>query len=273
METFAMAEDILEKGKQFFEEYTKKLLKNKDLYISDHLQLKKDHSLRVAGLSADIAEKLGLDEEDCKTAELIGLLHDLGRFHQFEKYQSFDDLKTEDHAVLGVSVLKSAEFFGELPEARQQVVIQTIEMHNKLAVTSKEKQVILFSQVLRDADKLDLWELAVSHLKRDGSFSLPSICFNLPKTSGVSEVVVKGILSGKPVSKKDLQSVNDFKLFLMAMVFDLNFKVSFQLLNQKQLIPRIYDSLPKRDDVIHVYRQIRLFIENKFVEQSRNRND
>lgn len=266
-----MTEEVLEKGKQFFEEYTKKFIKTRDFYISDNLQLKRDHSLRVAKLAAYIAKKLDLDEQECKMAEFIGLMHDLGRFQQFEKYQSFDDLKTEDHAALSVSVLKSEAFFEELPEAEQQIIIQAIEMHNKLTITSKEKPVILLSQILRDADKLDLWELTVSYLKRDGSFGLPSISFNLPKTPGINEAVIKGILSGKPVSKKDLQSVNDFKLFLMAMVFDLNFKASFQLLNQKQLITKIYDTLPKRDDVISVYRQIRLFIENKFVEQKGNR--
>jgi len=266
-----MTEQILEKGKQFFEDYTKKLTKSKDFYISDNLQLKKDHSLRVAKLSAYIAEKLNLDEQECQLAEFIGLMHDLGRFPQFEKYQSFDDLKTEDHAALSVGVLKDADFFRELSESEQQIIIQTIEMHNKIAITSKDKPVILFSQILRDADKLDLWELAVSYLKRDGSFGLPSISYNLPKTPGVSEAVIKGMLLAKPISKKDLQSVNDFKLFLMAMVYDLNFKASFLVLNHKQLITKIYDTLPKRDDVINVYRQIRLFIENKFVEQRGNR--
>ncbi|MEL7586673.1 MAG: HD domain-containing protein [Prolixibacteraceae bacterium] len=266
-----MTEELLAKGKQFFEDYTKKLIKSKDFYTSDNLQLKKDHSLRVAGLCAHLAGKLELDEEECRLAEFIGLMHDLGRFPQFEKYQSFDDLKTEDHASLSVGVLKAEDLFLELSEAEQQIVIQTIEGHNKLAISSKDKPVILFSQILRDADKLDLWEVAVSYLKRDGSFGLPSISLNLPKSPGVSEVVIKGILAGKPVAKKDLQSINDFKLFLMAMVYDLNFKASFLLLNHKQLITKIYDTLPKRDDVINVYRQIRLFIENKFVEQKGNR--
>ena len=262
-----MTETILEKSRLFFEDYSKKSTKSRDFYISDNLQVKKEHSLRVAKLAAHIADKLGLDEQECRLAELIGLVHDLGRFPQFEKYQSFDDLKTEDHATLGTEILKEADFFKELSEPEQQIVIQAIEGHNKLAISSKDKPVILFSQILRDADKLDIWEVAVSYLKRDGSFGLPSISFNLPKAQGVSEAVIKGILSGKPVSKKDLQSVNDFKIFLMAMVYDLNFKASFQILNQKQLITKIYDSMPKRDDVINVYRQIRLFIENKFVEQ------
>ncbi len=270
METFTMTEEILEKGRQFFEDFSKRFIKSKDFNIADSLQLKRDHSQRVAGLSARIAEKLKLDEQECQLAEFIGLMHDLGRFPQFEKYQSFDDLKTEDHATLGVSVLKNEDFFLSLSEAEQQIVLQTIEGHNKLAISAKDKPVILFSQILRDADKLDLWELSVSYLKRDGSFSLPSISYNLPKTPGITDVVIKSAQLGKPIAKKDLQSVNDFKLFLMAMVYDLNFRVSFNILNQKQLITKIYDTLPKRDDVINFYRQIRLFIENKFVEQKGN---
>ncbi|MGE4586150.1 MAG: HD domain-containing protein [Mangrovibacterium sp.] len=270
MDTKLMTEEILESGKQFFEDYTKKLIKNKEYTIAENLQMKKNHSLRVAALSALIAGKLELDEEECKLAEFIGLMHDLGRFPQFEKYQSFDDLKTEDHGLLSVGVLEAEDFFLSMPENVRELIVRTIEMHNKLAFTSKDKQVILYSQILRDADKLDIWEVAVSFLKRDGSFGLPSISFNLPKAPGISEAVVKSILNGKAVDKKELQTLNDFKLFLMALVFDLNFKVSFQLLNEKQLISRIYETLPKRDDVINVYRQIRLFIENKFVEQRGN---
>jgi len=266
MEALTMTENILEEGRQFFEEYTKKLIKTKDYYVADNMQLKKEHSLRVAKLSAYIAEKLGLDEPECQMAEFIGLLHDLGRFSQFEKYQSFDDLKTEDHAVISVNLIKEEAFFRELLDADQQIVISTIEQHNKLTITSKDKQVVQFCKILRDADKLDIWEICVSYLKRDGSFGLPSISLNLPNNPGVSDAVIRNILSGKPVAKKELQTVNDFKLFLMSMVFDLNFKISFHLLNQKQPIKKIYDTLPKRDDVIDIYRQIRLLIENKFVE-------
>ncbi len=266
MEALTMTEKILENGKQFFEDYTQKILKKNDLHLVDSMQLKKEHSLRVAKLSAYIAGELGLDKANCQMAEFIGLLHDLGRFVQFEKYHSFDDQKTEDHAALSLATFKNEAFFKELSEEDQQLVISVVEQHNKVAVISKDKNILQFSQILRDADKLDIWEVCVSYLKRDGSFSLPSISLDLPNTPGVSDVVIKTLLQGKPVQRKDLQTVNDFKLFVMAMVFDLNYKVSFHLLNQKQLIKKIYDTLPKRDDVINIYRQIRLLVENKFVE-------
>ncbi len=261
-----MTGNILEEGKKFFDNYSQKLIKTKDSQIADYLQFKKEHCLRVAKLSVQIAEKLDLDGPDRELVEFIGLFHDLGCLTHFEKYQSFDDSKTEDHAALSISLLKEQPFFENFPEDEQQLIVQVIGDHNKAVFTSKDQRTLQLGKIVRDADKLDIWGISVSSLKRDGSFVLPSISYDLPKSPGVSEAVIKSIVSGKPVVKKDLQSVNDFKLFLMSMVFDLNFKASFQLLSEKQLIKKIYDTLPKRDEVIDIYRQIRLFIENKFVE-------
>ena len=262
-----MSGKFYEEGKQFFDAYSQKLISTADEDISENLLLKKEHSLRVAQLCASLANKLELNEQECELAGLIGLLHDLGRFTQFEKHKSFDDSKTEDHALLGIAIIKEQAFFLNLSEDEQQNIVVAIESHNKLFVNSKDKQTTtMWGQILRDADKLDIWELCVLNLKRDGSFNLSSISYNLPKAPSVSESIIKNLLTGKPVLKKDLQSVNDFKLMLIAMVYDLNYKASFHMLNEKQLISKIYDSLPKRDDVIDAYRQVRLFIENKFVE-------
>jgi response regulator RpfG family c-di-GMP phosphodiesterase len=42
--------------------------------------IKKDHSLRVAGNSRQLAVSLNLSEEDEKVAVLAALFHDIGRF-------------------------------------------------------------------------------------------------------------------------------------------------------------------------------------------------
>ena len=57
-------------------------------YISDYnindskISLKIIHMYHVADNSATIAQMLGLDVDEQKLAELIGLLHDIGRFEQ-----------------------------------------------------------------------------------------------------------------------------------------------------------------------------------------------
>ena len=56
-----------------------------------NIKRKVDHSLRVMELCKIIAENLNLDVEDIKLAELIGLLHDIGRFEQMKVYNTFND--------------------------------------------------------------------------------------------------------------------------------------------------------------------------------------
>ena len=64
---------------------------------------------------------------------------------------------------------------------------------------------------------------------------------------------------------EDLKSMNDYKLLLISMVFDINFKYTFRIMSEKQYVQKIYEILPKRDQIIDAYRGIKLFVENKFV--------
>ncbi|MGQ8335263.1 HD domain-containing protein [Sunxiuqinia sp. A32] len=266
MEAIKIEKKSIEAGQDFFEKYIASFLKNKDQQIIESLILREKHSKHVAQISRFISEKILLDEEEQQLAELIGLWHDLGRFQQFEKYQTFNDAESENHAELGAVMIQDQEFYKNLSEFSQEVIVKAIRYHNLPALPVKEdKQVLLFSQILRDADKLDIWDICVSNLERDGSFKIPSINYNLPKTGIINEAVLKSIMQQKSVSKKDLKSLEDFKLFLISMVFDLNFKVSFRILSEKQMVKKIYDTLPKKDVVFDAYREIRLFIENKFV--------
>jgi len=80
----------IEKAKKVFDEYTK----NYD--INDgKVALKVAHILRVSELSRKIAISLNLSQEDIQLAELIGLLHDIGRFEQIKRYNTFIDNKKD----------------------------------------------------------------------------------------------------------------------------------------------------------------------------------
>ena len=266
METINFKKETIEASHIFFEKYVASFIQHEDRLVADSLLLKKEHSERVAHLCRFIAEKSLLDKEEQEMAEFIGLWHDLGRFEQYEKYRTFNDDESEDHGELGIRLLQEQEFFKTLPETNQEIILQAIKYHSHAQLPAKlDKQIILFSQILRDADKLDIWETCVKNLQRDGSFKLASINYGLPKSITISEEVIKRISQQKTVLKKDIKSLDDFKLLLISMVFDLNFKCSFLILNEKQLVRKIYDSLPKKDEVYEAYRKVKLFIENKFV--------
>mgnify|MGYP003206900974 FL=1 len=83
-----------------FEEYIKNYdIKNK------MIKLKVDHIKRVSKIAKQIAINLNLSREDIELAELIGLLHDIGRFEQVKRYNTFWDQRSVSHGLLGVEVL------------------------------------------------------------------------------------------------------------------------------------------------------------------------
>ena len=70
----------------------------------DKIRLKITHTYGVVEYSRKIALRLGLPEEDVELAQIIGLLHDIGRFEQIKRFDSFEPA-TMDHAEFGVRIL------------------------------------------------------------------------------------------------------------------------------------------------------------------------
>jgi hypothetical protein len=260
-----MTEQIVEKCKHFFDEYTQRLIKVKTGSELNVLSLMREHSMKVAEYSEYLAAQLMMEAEECSLVGIIGLVQDLGRFSLHDS--GYGQVPGDDLSASTLSVLDDAPFFAEMTLPEQQLVREVIEVGEKQAASPKDARSAQLVKILRDADKLDLWEVAVLQLKKDGSFKMPEFSLGLTKVLGVSEPVIKALILGKAVHKADIQTVTDFKLYLISLVYDLHSKPAFQIINQKQLIPKIYDSLPKRDDIINAYRQIRLYIENQFIIQ------
>ena len=71
-------------AKRVFEEYL-------DGYDreNDKVRLKIVHTYGVAAQSTAIAERMRLSAEDGELAQIIALLHDIGRFEQLRQFDSF----------------------------------------------------------------------------------------------------------------------------------------------------------------------------------------
>ena len=76
----------------------------------EKIKLKIIHTYGVVKSAREIGHRMHLNEEDQQLAELIALLHDIGRFEQLRLYNSFSP-DTMDHAAFGVQLL----FEGENP--------------------------------------------------------------------------------------------------------------------------------------------------------------
>lgn len=220
-----------------------------------------EHINNVVENSRILADSLELNANETAMAEIAALFHDIGRLTALlpEKYPIFSD-----HADASIEYLKLNDDFLQLDLKAQEIIIQIIKNHNKPELPKKENENVLFYiKLLRDADKLDVWRETANFLIRKSGKPNMSIDLALSDKAVVTPSFCKIIIDGGIPNKKDLVTINDLVIFQMAWVFDLNFKKSFQIVNQKQYIRHLYESLPKNDNVIEIYRMIRIYIENR----------
>ena len=107
----------------------------------------------------EIAQSLKLKQEDIELAGLIGLLHDIGRFEQLRRYDSFIDSKTIDHAALGIEILFNdglIELF-EIDKQYYSLIKTAIFNHNKYEIEPDLIIIYLHCQIIRDGDKIDIF--------------------------------------------------------------------------------------------------------------------
>ncbi len=233
--------------------------------IELNFTLKREHINRVIGYAELISRNIELNDMQVRTVQLAALLHDIGRFEQFRRHESFNDSKTLDHAQLALEIIKQEQWLNTLPNAIHTAVTNAVLFHNKIEVPKFENELdSLVARVIRDADKIDILNMAV---KEFAHYSTNNSHFflGLENSLLISSKVVKQILNGKLPLRSTLKTVTDFKLMLMAFVFDLNFKVSYSIVNENQLLKRIFDTLPKTDHVFDVYRKTKIHVENQLV--------
>ena len=229
-------------------------------------EIKKEHSLRVADIALHLSDKLEWADDDKKLTFLIGILHDIGRFSQMLEFNTFSDEKSVDHAERAITVIKESGLLETLNISNKEPVFAAILNHNKFKIQDGlTGQQLLHSKLIRDADKLDIYRvLADYYSKRNGDIN-HTLTWELQKGTVVSPAVAKEILSGKMVSKKNLVSEIDVKIMQLSWVYDLNFRPTFEYLLKHRYLENVYNSMPKNDLVIEIYRKIKVFTENKIM--------
>lgn len=229
-----------------------------------NFRIKKEHSVRVAEIAFLLSDKLEWNEDDRQIAFIIGLLHDIGRFSQLIEFDTFHDEKSIDHAESGVKFLRSTNLFEILGISNKELVFAAIQNHNKFKIQDGlTGQELLHSKLLRDADKIDILRVLTEYYTQRKGSANHTLTWELQKGTTVSPAVAKEILAGKMVSKKNVLSEMDVKIMQLSWVYDFNFRPAFEYLVKNRYLENVYNSLPKNDLVIEIYRKIKVFTENK----------
>lgn len=156
------------------------------------IKLKTDHTYRVAALCERIAKAQGLPAYDVEIAWLMGMFHDVGRFEQIRRYNTFFDADSVDHAQFGADILfkdglvndfldglvkctgfvantsadrydSLGEFiYNKLNKSDIEIIELAVRCHSMYRIpeglTDRERT---FCEILRDADKIDILKVNI----------------------------------------------------------------------------------------------------------------
>ncbi|MBP1748664.1 MAG: metal-dependent phosphohydrolase [Deltaproteobacteria bacterium] len=219
-----------------------------------NIDLKEEHTMRVCKEISTIGKQLGLNGDELRLAEIIALLHDVGRFEQYTRYHTFIDGKSENHAELGVAIIKRSGILNQLDGAVNNLIIRSIQYHNRHSLPDHESEVCLFfSKLLRDADKLDIWKISTDFYLRKEIKRNVVIGLDLPDTSGFSEEVYHDLINKRIVDIKHVKNLNDFKLLQIGWVFDINYQPTLDRIKERRYLDMIRTVLPESKRIEDIF--------------------
>ena len=229
-----------------------------------NIVLKEEHTKRVCREIIAIGTDLGLTNDELRFAEIIALFHDIGRFEQYARYKTFVDRRSEDHAELGVAVLRRLGVLDRCGEATQDLVFRIIRYHNRAALPREETESCLFfSKLLRDADKLDIWRVVTDYYRREDGERNGALELDLPDTPGFSDAVYLDLMRRKIVDMKHVMTLNDFKLLQIGWIFDVNFRPTFEAVRSRGYLEMIRHVLPKSEKIDALFSDITEYLEER----------
>lgn len=224
-------------AKQKFEEYLNHY--NRE---NDKVRLKIVHTYGVVECSRQIAERLGLSDEEKELAQIIGLLHDIGRFEQLKRFDSFEP-GTMDHAAFGVEILFTEGMIREfVREDTQDAVIRTaILRHSDFKLTGiADERTLLHARLIRDADKLDNCRVKLE----DTVEILLDVSAEEVGRSDISPEVMEQFMRRESIRSDTRRTKMDYWLSYLAYFFDINFDVSLDIIREQRYAERIIDRIP-----------------------------
>ena len=260
-----MEENVFLRRKTWFDGHISPFYRNDPKYDGP-LHLKAAHTERVRGLTRAIGRDMGLDEPSLRLAVSIALFHDIGRFAQYRKYRTFNDMISENHAVMGLGRMARGRALAGVDRKEKKIICRSIFYHNAARLPHMDDTSLFFARLIRDADKLDILGIFADYYpKRDKNYD-SVIEMGLPDGPGHSRETVSALLESRSALKKHVKTLIDFKLLQISWVFDLNFPPSFALLKRFGHIDKIAAGLPKTREIKAAMKNVRRRVRERSAE-------
>lgn len=230
--------DMIE-AKKAFKEYVKKY--NPE---DEKIKIKIVHIEKVAENSKRIAQNLGLSQEDVELAELIGLLHDIGRFEQVRLYHTFVDKDSINHGEYGAKILFEDGLIRNFIKDNKfdKIIKLAIVNHNRADIeedlTERER---LHAKIIRDADKTDIFRILISGDKK-AIWEKADL-----SDDKISDEIYREFVEDKRINYKERKTSADILVGHFNYVYDLNFPETRKIIRDNKYIDKLYQRFKFND--------------------------
>ncbi len=243
----------------------KKYVSNYDI-SNNRIRVKIGHIERVATIAKEIAQNMQVPEEDIQLAELIGLLHDIGRFEQVRRYNTFSDKDSVNHGKLGAEILFEQGMIREFIEDTQydEIIKKAILNHNRnkddMQVANERE--LLHSKIIRDADKTDIIYMLTFEDKETawGSSKL--------EDEKITEDIYQQFIEDQTINYAKRKTGVDVLVSHFAYAFDFNTSYALQKIKEKEYFKKIYqrfkfEEKETQEQMKKIYQIVEEYLEKK----------
>ena len=222
-----------------------------DAYDADNprIALKIEHTYHVAEACDTVAREQGWSPQNIDLAWLCGLLHDMGRFEQLRRWDTFKDAESMSHAALGVGVL-----FGENPDdapattsirdfieadEHDELIRASIAYHSDFRLpTQLNERTQRFCDIVRDGDKIDIMrtiaDSTVETILKVNEDAFLASHFSAPALAAFDE--------HRCVARDERDEPADYLVGLICFMFELVYPASRALAREQGDIYRLLDA-------------------------------
>ena len=217
-----------------------------------NIRLKIEHTRKVCAAMALLTAGENISEDESRIASAVALLHDVGRFPQYRRWRTFLDSDSDNHARLAIDVIRSENILANIDQSEQILIEEAVRFHNLLEPPARfQSPTRLYIDLIRDADKLDIWRVFVELLAQPPEERPSAATLGLDDLPGtVSDLCTAALDSGSIVPLDTVTCFNDFKLLQISWVYDLTYATSRRTVLERRYIQALAATLPERADII-----------------------
>lgn len=238
--------------------------------------LKVKHTFRVMRISKSLTKKLKLSKEESLLAEVIALLHDIGRFEELLYTKKLDSAKF-DHAAVGIKVLFDENVIEKfnIDKKYYDIIYKAVLNHSRKEIPNGlNEEELLQAKIIRDADKLDNFKLKIKNKIKEcfpGNINSKKEVEN----SLITDKVYNSIINRQCVDVKDRETVLDLFICVLGFVYDLNFIESLEIVKENDYVNRIidrftYNNIDTKEKMENIRKELNKYIEEKLSNHNTN---